>query len=54
MKQLYFTKEEKKAARKRWNKAYYEKNKLLIQMAKRQLLEQQKQEQQKQEKNTKV
>jgi len=47
MKQLYFTKKEKKEARKRWNKAYYEKNKLLIQMAKRQLLEQQEQKKQK-------
>ena len=50
MKQKYFTKEEKKKARARWNKKYYEQNKLLIQMAKRQLLEKQKQEKQ----NTKV
>jgi len=50
MKQKYFSVEEKKAARARWNKKYYEQNKLLIQMAKRQLLEKQKQEKQ----NTKV
>ena len=51
MKQKYFSVQEKKEARKRWNKKYYERNKLLIQMAKRQLEEQQKQ---KQNKNTKV
>ena len=51
MKKKYFTVEEKKKARARWNKKYYLQNKLLIQMAKRQILEKQKQ---KQEKNTKV
>jgi len=50
MRQKYFTAEEKKQARARWNRKYYLQNKLLIQMAKRQLLEKQKQEKQ----NTKV
>ena len=53
MKKKYHTLEEKREARKRWNKAYYEKNKLLIQLAKRHISEQQKQQKQ-QKQNTKV
>lgn len=53
MKQKYFSVQEKKQARARWNKKYYEQNKLLIQMAKRQISEQQKQQKQ-QKQNTKV
>lgn len=32
MKKLYFTKEEKKEARKRWNKEYYERRKKIIEI----------------------
>ena len=44
MRKLYFTKEEKKEARKRWNKEYYERRKKLIEIAKRTIAEQQKRE----------
>jgi len=44
MKKLYFTKEEKKEARKKWNRTAYEKRKKLIQIARRAILEQQKKE----------
>tara|TARA_R110000787_G_C13213829_1_gene425452 strand:- start:432 stop:578 length:147 start_codon:yes stop_codon:yes gene_type:complete len=42
MKKLYFTKEEKKKARKKWNKAYYERRKILIETAKRIIADQEK------------
>jgi hypothetical protein len=35
MKKKYFTEEEKKLARKKWNKDYYEKRKKLMEFAKR-------------------
>lgn len=45
MKKLYFTKQEKKEARKRWNKKAYLKKKRLIEIAKRAIAEQEKKEQ---------
>ncbi len=44
MRKLYFTKEQKKEARKKWNKQYYEKRKKLIEIAKRTIAEQKKKE----------
>ena len=42
MRKKHFTKEEKKQARKKWNKAYYERRKILIETAKRIIAEQEK------------
>ena len=45
MKKLYFTKEEKKEARKKWNRTAYLKKKKLLEIAKRIILEQDKKQQ---------